>query len=79
VQIEFLPDYSTWEDWNGNILHYYGEQNFPFLPEPQWRDVAFAITLNAVFDTYGIPAPDTFEDWRDWARAFTTSVNGKTF
>ena len=78
MQIEFLPDYSTWEDWNGNILHYYGEQNFPFLPEPLWRDVAFAITLNSVFDTYGIPAPDTFEDWRDWARAFTTSVNGKT-
>jgi hypothetical protein len=61
------------------MLHYYGEQNFPFLPEPQWRDVASAITLNAVFDTYGIPSPDIYEDWRDWARAFTTSVNGKTF
>lgn len=79
MQIEFLPDYNTWEDWNGSMLHYFGEQQFPFLPETQWRDVAFAITLNAVFDTFGIPSPDDFEDWRDWARAFTTSVNGSPY
>jgi len=74
--IEFLPDYSTWEDWNGNLLHYFGDQQFPFLSELQWKDVAFTVMLNSVFSEYSIPNPDQFTDWREWARMFTTSVNG---
>lgn len=74
--IEFLPDYSSWEDWNGGMIHYFGDQQFPFLPEEKWRDVASAISLSAVFDTFGVPYPETYEDWRDWARALTMVVNG---
>lgn len=77
--IEFLPDFSSWDDWNGNLLHYFGAQQFPYLPENQWRDVAFAVSLNPVFDTFGVPLPDSFQDWKDWARAFTTSVNGSPY
>jgi hypothetical protein len=74
--IEFLPDYSSWEDWNGNLLHYFGEQQFPFLPEVQWRDVANAVTVNPVFDKYAIPNPETFETWQDWASGLIAAVNG---
>lgn len=74
--IQFLPDYSSWEDWNGQVLHYFGEQQFPYLPEEEWRTVARAITLNPVFDTFGVPSPDNFETWRDWANALTITVNG---
>ncbi len=74
--LEFLPDFSTWEEWNGQLLHYYGEQQFPFLPEEQWREVANSVTVNAVFDAYAIPSPDSFINWQDWARALTVSVNG---
>lgn len=74
--IEFLPDYSTWDDWNGNLVHFYGEQAFPVLPEEQWREVAQAVTVNAVFDKFGIPSPFDFQDWREWARVLIESVNG---
>lgn len=74
--IQFLPDFSTWEEWNGQILHYFGEQQFPFLPEDKWVDVARAITNNPVFDAYGVPSPDTFSDWRVWARVLTETING---
>lgn len=76
MQIDFLPSYSTWADWNGNLIHFFGEQQFPYLPEIQWRDVAHAVTVNPVFDKYGIAAPETFKNWQDWAMALTTSING---
>jgi hypothetical protein len=74
--IEFLPDYSTWDEWNGNLVHYYAEQGFPVLPEDQWMDVARAVCYNAVFDRYSVPSPETFTSWQNWARALTESVNG---
>jgi hypothetical protein len=74
--IEFLPDYSSWEDWNGNLLHYFGEQQFPFLPEPLWREVAQSVTVNPVFDKYAIPNPETVETWQEWVRGLIAAVNG---
>jgi hypothetical protein len=74
--IEFLPQYSTWEDWNGNLLHYFGEQQFPFLPEDQWREVAYAVNFNPAFDKYSIPNPEVFETWQEWADLLISSVNG---
>jgi len=74
--IEFLPEYSTWEDWNGNLLHYFGEQQFPFLPEDQWREVAYAVNFNPIFDRYSIPNPESLETWQEWANLLITAVNG---
>lgn len=74
--IEFLPDYSSWEDWNGNLLHYFSEQQFPFLPEDQWREVAQSVTVNPVFDKYAIPNPETVETWQEWASGLIAAING---
>jgi len=74
--IEFLPDYSSWEDWNGNLLHYFGDQQFPFLPEDQWREVAKAVTVNPVFDKYAVPNPEAYEQWQHWANGLIAAVNG---
>lgn len=74
--IEFLPNYSSWADWNGNLLHYFSEQQFPFLPETQWRDVATAVTVNPVFDKYAVPNPNSVETWQEWASALIAAVNG---
>jgi hypothetical protein len=74
--IEFLPDYGTWDDWNGNMIHYFAEQQFPFVSEADWRVLANAIALNPVFDKYGVPAPEAFTDWRQWAHQLTESING---
>jgi hypothetical protein len=74
--IEFLPQYSTWEDWNGNLLHYFGEQQFPYLPEDRWLEVAQAVTVNPVFDKYAVPNPEMFERWQDWANNLIVAING---
>lgn len=74
--IEFFPDYSSWNDWNGNLIHYFAEQQFPDLPEEDWKAVANAVTTNPVFDKFAVPSPFLFEDWREWARELTTAVNG---
>lgn len=74
--IEFLPDYTTWDDWNGNLIHYFSEQQFPKVLEPQWREVASAIAANPTFDKYVIPDNTAFPTWQDWARAMIISVNG---
>lgn len=74
--IEFLPDYSKWDDWNGNLILYFAEQQFPVLPEAEWKTVANAVTVNPVFDKFAVPSPTIYEDWREWARELTAAVNG---
>jgi len=74
--IEFLPDYCTWDDWNGQLVHYFGEQAFPVLPEDQWQEVAKSVTNNPVFDKYSVPDPGGFVNWQDWALSLTMAVNG---
>lgn len=74
--LEFLPDYATWDEWNGNLVHYFGEQQFAVLPEIQWIDVARSVVVNPVFDKFSPPLPTAYTDWREWARALTLAVNG---
>jgi len=74
----FLPEGSTWENWNGNLIMYYGEEPIPYVPEEQWRMAAQNVTQLPTFEVYPIPSPDTFSDWRDWARQFALIINGPT-
>jgi hypothetical protein len=74
--IEFLPDYSSWDDWNGNMALYFAEQLFPVMSEIYWREVAQAIAVNSIFSNYNAPGPDGFNTWQDWARALTLAING---
>ena len=71
-----VPDYMSWEDWNGNLVMYYGQKNIEFAPEDNWRQGAMNIIMSETFGTYPVPVPDTFETWQDWAREFTTIING---
>jgi hypothetical protein len=74
--IEFLPNYATWDEWNGQLVHYFGEQTFSVLPETQWKEVAQSVADNPVFDKYSIPDPEAFVNWQDWALSLILSVNG---
>lgn len=74
--IEFLPDFCSWDEWNGQLVHYFSEQQFPVLPEKQWTEVALAVTNNPVFDRYSIPDPGGYTIWQEWANALIFSVNG---
>jgi hypothetical protein len=71
-----LPDYMTWDDWNGNLAIYYGQKNIEFASEENWQEGAFNILNSEAFAVYPIPDPSTYGTWQDWAREFTEIING---
>lgn len=70
------PDYMTWEDFSGNLAIYYGREPVMFATEENWRDGAENIASMSTFSAYPVESPDRFENWQDWARAFTEIING---
>jgi hypothetical protein len=76
--IPFIAGDSTWEGWNGNMLHYFGQEPLPYLPEEQWRDFALTMIGLPTFSTFGLPGPESFETWQDWVTAIVGMVNGPT-
>ena len=74
----FSPELSSWEDWNGNFIIYYGQLNIPYHPEENWKDTASVIASTFTFSAFPIPTPDTFDSWQDWANEVTLSINGKS-
>lgn len=76
--IRMYPMGATWEAWNGDLLHYFGEEPLPMVDEKNWQVLANAVCSLASFDNYGIPDPVTFEDWQDWVNELILAVNGPT-
>jgi len=72
----FSPEYSSWEDWNGNLLILYSQEPIPYLPETEWQSVAKSIAQTTIFANYPVPDPDSYSTWQDWANNFTQIVNG---
>jgi len=76
---QFFPfgsAYSTWEDWNGNLLTFYSQEPIPYAEEDKWKDVARNVISLPTFSVYGIPDPDLVDDWQEWVEAFSLIVNG---
>lgn len=71
-----IPENMTWEEWNGNLLMYFGEDPIPYANELDWKMVAYNVTQLPDFEVFPIPDPDTYDDWRDWAREFALIING---
>ena len=76
--IEFLPADIEWDNWNGNLLHYYGEEPIPYVGEDEWQTVADYLSGLATFANYLIPDSAGYDSWRHWANDFIESVNGYT-
>jgi hypothetical protein len=72
----FTPDYMNWEDWNGNLVMFYGEEPIPVMPEIGWREVADNVAQLPTFLNYPVPDPQLYENWQDWAFEFTEIING---
>jgi hypothetical protein len=76
--IPFLPENATWENWNGSMLHYFGEEPLPYFEEARWREFAENMVSLPTFSVFALPEPDTFPDWKDWAQTVVAAVNGTT-
>jgi hypothetical protein len=72
----YSPDYSSWEDFNGNLLIAYGYEPLPIHSEENWRQTARALEQMTTFALYPIPNPDTYAKWQDWAKEFALIING---
>lgn len=75
----FVPDYMSWEDWNGNLAVFYGEENVIFSDGDNWQTTAESMSSMTAFAAYAIPDPARFDNWQDWALAFTQTVNGESY
>lgn len=71
-----IPDYMSWEDWNGNLIIYYDQELIPYSEELFWLNTAKNIAELPTFAAYPVPDPENYEDWQSWARDFTEIING---
>jgi hypothetical protein len=74
----FIPDYSTWENWNGNLIMYFSEEIIPYCSEEEWRVTAKNLVQLPTFLTAPVPDPDLYEDWQDWAHQCSIIINGSS-
>ena len=72
----FFPDYMSWEDWNGNFIIYYGQEPIGMSSEDDWKIIASQITQLQTFSAYPISDPANYENWQDWAKDLSVTING---
>jgi hypothetical protein len=65
-----------WEDWNGNLIMFYGEEPIPYNTEDDWKITAQSVAQLTTFQVFPVPDPTLFENWQDWAEEFTMIING---
>lgn len=76
--IPALPDDMTWEAWNGNMLHYFGEEPLPIVPEERWLEFASSMSGLPTFSVYGISDGQGVSSWQEWVRGIIGLINGAT-
>lgn len=69
----------SWEDWNGNMAIYFGQENIMDVPEEDWRSAANNMANMEVFAAYPVPSAERFETWEEWAIEFTLIINGPSY
>ena len=74
----FIPHYTTWEDWNGNLIMYYSEEPIPYTSEEDWKTTVKNMIALPTFLSAPIPDPELYEHWEDWVNQFNLILNGKT-
>jgi len=72
----FTPNGMSWEDWNGNLIMFYGQEPVAYHLEENWRETARGVSQLTTFEVYPVPDPDVYQNWQDWANEFTLIING---
>lgn len=74
----YIPEQTDWQTFNGNLVMYYGEEPLPISDEADWQVTARNLVQTPSFSSYGIPNPENFNNWQDWARQFVMLINGQS-
>jgi hypothetical protein len=72
----FSSQYTTWEEWNGNLIMYFGSEPIGVSVDTNWQAGATQIMGLPTFAAYPVSSPDSFDNWQDWADNFTQILNG---
>lgn len=75
----FSPEYSTWEDYNGNLAIFFASEPIGINPEENWRATVADMVNLPIFMNYPIPDPNGYENWQDWANNFSQVLNGPSY
>ena len=73
----YVPHYSSWEDFNGNLIMSYGAEPTAYTTEDKWHETANSLAQTPAFSGYPVPDPSLYSNWQDWASEFVLIVNGK--
>lgn len=66
------PRYQTWNGWASLICEQYAAQSLGNPPdEKSWMIWADAIKGIDLFAKNGIPGPELYDNWQDWAAQFS--------
>jgi hypothetical protein len=76
--IIFSPGDSSWEDWNGSFLQFFGEEPISYNTEENWLDTPYSILSLTTFANYGLQDPSIYNTWQEWAESLISAVNGPT-
>ena len=72
----FTAEHTDWQTFNGNLIMYYGQEPLPITSEEDWHITAKNLIGTPSFSSYGLPEPDEFVEWQDWAKDFILAING---
>jgi len=75
----FSPEYSSWEDYNGNLILFFSEEPIGVYPESEWKQTIKDMVNLPVFLSYPIPDPELYDKWQDWANDFSQVLNGPSY
>ena len=79
IAVVYDPRYHTWNSWASLMCEAYAAQQLSSnTPEEEWKQWASGLKAIDVFVNEGIPSPEIYENWQDWAQALVGAVNQPT-
>jgi hypothetical protein len=74
----FGTAYSSFEEWSGNFIQWYGKEAIGQGTDDNWQEIAHQIVNTPSFSAYGIKSPNEYDTWQEWAEDITLAINGPT-
>lgn len=63
------PDFMEFPRWAAQLAVNYPGSDVPVArDEEDWRDFGTALLQRPPFNSFALPDPAAYADWRDWAR-----------
>ena len=74
--VVYDPRYHTWDSWASLMVEAYGSQQLVVpTDESEWKEWAAGLRGIDLFANDGVPSPDQFDDWQEWAFALVNAVS----